>query len=146
MDDRLEKYVERIPFSGCWIWMGAISKAGYALTHDVSGKTETVHRLVNKTPAGMQTRHTCDIRCCVNPDHLLTGTHMDNMNDRDSRGRNIYGEKSSGAKLSDDLVAEIRNSVVIGSGVSGVNATAKRLGVAPSLISDVVNRKRWKHV
>jgi len=32
-------------------------------------------------------RHTCDNIKCINPSHLLGGTHLDNMNDRSKRGR-----------------------------------------------------------
>jgi hypothetical protein len=29
--------------------------------------------------------HTCDNRCCINPDHLYEGTHMDNVRDMTAR-------------------------------------------------------------
>lgn len=31
--------------------------------------------------------HICDVKACVNPDHLATGTRLDNMKDRDQKGR-----------------------------------------------------------
>jgi transcriptional regulator with PAS, ATPase and Fis domain len=38
-------------------------------------------------PKGKLLRHKCDNPHCINPDHLETGTHQDNVNDKVSRGR-----------------------------------------------------------
>lgn len=59
------------------------------------GKTVKHHRLVyiraNKLSwsdiAGLVVRHTCDNPACVNPAHLVIGTHQDNMNDMKKRNR-----------------------------------------------------------
>lgn len=32
-------------------------------------------------------RHTCDRPNCINPDHIISGTHADNVQDKVSRGR-----------------------------------------------------------
>lgn len=75
----------------CWIWMGYIGAAGYG-TIVIAGRSVRAHRLsheVFKGPiaSGMSVCHSCDVRACVNPDHLWLGTATDNMRDRDAKGR-----------------------------------------------------------
>ena len=89
LPDRIETKIVRIPFSGCWIWMGAAARYGH--TH-VNGKSARAHRAIyemsgNFIPAGMELMHSCDIGLCVNPDHLSIGTHQDNMADMVRKGR-----------------------------------------------------------
>lgn len=51
-------------------------------------------------PSGLLVRHKCDVSLCVNPDHLQLGTHADNMNDRNARGRQARGARHGKAKAS----------------------------------------------
>lgn len=92
----LEQYedigkIVRVPWSGCWIWTGATTKKGYGLITR-GGENMYIHRLSyeeNKgpIPAGLQILHTCDVKCCANPDHIYAGTHRDNVFDAISRNR-----------------------------------------------------------
>ena len=47
--------------------------------------------------------HRCDLRCCVNPDHLQLGTRKDNVMDAVKKRRNFF-------ELSWDDVCAIRGS------------------------------------
>jgi hypothetical protein len=64
------------PESGCWIWAGHITKAGYGVyTKKVNGKRSVAHRVVYEEimgpiPEGMTLDHRCRTRACVNPAHL----------------------------------------------------------------------------
>lgn len=75
--------IQRAP-SGCWLWLGARTPEGYG-TVIVHGKAQRVHRVMyslkHKEPYDQYVRHTCDNTLCVNPDHLVAGTHQDNMLD-----------------------------------------------------------------
>ena len=99
--------VERIPFSGCWIYMGSLTSYGYGYTKSlVTRKNIKMHKLfyeklVAPVPNGLQVLHTCDVRCCVNPYHLWLGTAGDNYRDMHAKNRHYHvnGENHGFAKL-----------------------------------------------
>jgi len=77
--------------TGCWLWSGSCDTSGYGLFR-LNGKLEKAHRVSykqykSKIPDGMLVCHTCDTPNCVNPMHLFLGTHKDNSEDRDNKGR-----------------------------------------------------------
>lgn len=89
--DRLHSKVE-IDASGCWVWQGATTSTGYGVFW-LDGKQERAHRAAwllhrGSIPEGRHVLHTCDVRACVNPDHLYLGDDLDNARDRDQRRRN----------------------------------------------------------
>lgn len=68
---------------GCWKWKGKRNKNGYGLFYHRKGRS--AHRfsflLHNYHPSDKLVIHSCDNPCCVRPDHLRTGTHLENMID-----------------------------------------------------------------
>lgn len=76
----------------CWIWLGARISTGYGQVH-WQGRACLTHRLSYELwhgpiPQGMHVCHTCDTPACINPDHLFTGTQLDNQRDKNAKGRN----------------------------------------------------------
>jgi hypothetical protein len=74
-----ERFFEkvRIDPSGCWIWEGALGKAGYGtfnLGRYEDGYTSahiyTYTMLFGPVPSGLQLDHLCRVRACCNPWHL----------------------------------------------------------------------------
>lgn len=112
------------------------------------GRPELAHRMSHlfargELEPGILIRHNCDNPPCVNPQHLIPGTHADNMRDRIARGQLPLGEAHHNAKLSNAAVTDIRQRS--NSGETGV-ALAREYGVSPMTISLIVRRKRWTHV
>lgn len=62
-------------------------------------------------PDHIFTRHTCDNSWCINPDHILIGTHRDNMDDMVTRRRSQIGERHWNARLSEGKIRKIRNLI-----------------------------------
>lgn len=117
--DALERFMTRVDRNsetGCWEWTGPIHPHGYGqdAVHE-GGKTRSyrAHRfayanLVGPIPAGMVLRHRCDVRRCVNPDHLEPGTHAQNMRDCVERGRHWSQKDEDRRRLTKAMVQQIR--------------------------------------
>ena len=77
---------------GCWEFQGSThSRSGHArIFHD--GKTQRAARVayslaVGPVPEDLCVLHRCDNPLCVNPACLRIGTQLENIADRDAKGR-----------------------------------------------------------
>lgn len=145
---RLRHYVAPETPNGCWEWTGARNK-NYGMVSIPGSKLRGAHIVAwevahgTSLPEGMVIRHTCDNPPCVNPDHLLLGTPADNIHDAVTRDRNAYGSRHGIAKLTEELVREIRS--LHEAGVSQ-REIGNRFGVTQANVNLVVTRKTWRHV
>lgn len=143
--------VEKRGVNECWHWIGCRSARGYG-RFNRNGRTinahrvawEIIHRVI--IPSGMEICHSCDNPSCVNPSHLWIGTHKENCDDRDRKGRNksFQGEAHGRAKLTNGIVLEIRNRYAIEP--IGTLALAKQYRLNKKTVQQIVKRQLWKHV
>ena len=88
--------------------------------------------------------HSCKNRHCNAVQHLSWKTAAENQADRDRDGTDNKGEKNGISKLTDTKVIEIRARYSTGRITQ--QGLAEEYGVDQSLISEVVNRKKWAHI
>jgi hypothetical protein len=128
---------------GCWLWMGCKRWDGYGRYNLGPSRQMTAHRRSWELTHGVtlspkvHVLHLCDNPPCVNPAHLRTGTHLENMADCSRKGR--VGNR----KLKPEDIRHIR-SVPVKWGVK--TALARQYGVAPSTIDVIIRGEKWKHL
>lgn len=124
---RTRKFWNQIKKGGpneCWPWSGSKGANGYGRfgfkslmkkdqrgTHCIAWVLHN-HQLIKNN---MQILHTCDNQLCCNPKHLYMGTPLDNMKDRDKRGR---GNKSR--KFSDQEIIDMRERHSDGESIASI--------------------------
>src|SRR5438445_9786749 len=111
---RLAYYSKPEPLTGCHIWQGHDNGDGYGCLR-YQGRYHPAHRLAwslkhGPIPKGMIICHRCNVRRCVNPDHLVLGTRADNNADT----------KAARLRLADARAATTRESPVFDPGAAAI--------------------------
>ena len=87
--------------SECWIWKGGIMLNGYGQLKQITYGTRYAHQWAcsywNKSPLPVEkghcVKHKCDVRLCVNPEHLEYGTLKENIKEMIERNPKACGKK-----------------------------------------------------
>lgn len=162
----------------CWIWTGAVSRTGYGNAWDGTLRKQFgSHRLAwvlanGKVPDGLCVCHKCDVRACCNPSHMFLGSQLDNVVDRERKGRgasrNVLsdagkrnfslngpqgvckhdwmrprGDRVHTSKLSERDVIAIRKHRDEGESLRFIS---NAYGVSMSSVSRIALRQSWRHV
>lgn len=95
-----------------------------------------VHRLVAGLSCdfditGKVVRHTCDNPKRINPSHLLLGSPIDNVKDRDNRGRTFR-------IITPDIVKAVKE---LNKGEFSQKQISKLIGIDPRRVSDILNNR-----
>lgn len=88
----LQRFLAKVspcPVTGCWWWTEGCFSDGYPAFW-MNGKTVRANRASLLLHGGNLTKdqqalHHCDQPLCVNPAHLYSGSHRDNMTDLSTR-------------------------------------------------------------
>lgn len=146
-EDHFWSKVDKAGAGGCWLYTGTISFEGYGYVNIGSGvrrKQWQAHRfawslLKGPIPADGCILHHCDVRHCVNPDHLYIGDRKDNARDK------LVRHRDSTSDLTHDQVREIR--VALANYRHGMcKELAKKYGVSNGVISDIKLGYTFQHV
>lgn len=133
----------------CWPWQGYCDPRGYGQVSR-EGVIWWTHRIAFFYQHGwfpVVVMHVCDFPPCCNPNHLRAGTLAENNADRDAKGRGRYlgarGENNFHAKLTAELVRQIRSRLAIGETGKSIS---RELGVHHSQIYRIISGKAWRSV
>lgn len=146
------RFWKKVDKSGnCWLWKAYIKTNGYG-QFQIEKKPYLAHRISwiihnGDIPNGLQVLHKCDVRNCVNPNHLWLGTQGDNVRDMEKKNRGVHptGEEHGRSKLKEFEVRQIKTALKTPyHGI--VNDLAFKYGVDASHISKIKSKVSWKHI
>jgi hypothetical protein len=134
---------------GCWLWTACTNERGYGMTVFEGRKNIRAHRMAYELvkgpiPEGMFCLHKCDVRRCVNPDHIFFGLYKENAADAKSKGRHTYGERNTRSRLTEKQVLEIRQRYP--GGGKSYRQLAAEYGVAEATLYHAATGRTWKHL
>lgn len=81
--------------TGCWVWQGYVGTHGYGTVRS-GGKSYQAHRLsylllVGELPDGSVVHHKCNVKMCINPEHLQAVTPHENV--AEAFERSVYRKR-----------------------------------------------------
>lgn len=130
-----------LPFparTDCVIWGGRIAPNGYGTRGSrYAHRLALAEKLGRPIASGMDACHTCDVRACVNPDHLYEGTRRQNMADCTARGRHNKprGEAHWRSTIPAEQVREMRALTAQGWSRKDLG---DKYGINPATVSRIV--------
>jgi hypothetical protein len=139
--------VKAIPdANGCWIWKASIfPTSGYGQFRIEGHPDALAHRWAwriyrGEIPEGLLVLHKCDVRACVNPDHLFLGTRRENVDDMLKKGRQASRERAGHARFTLAQVEEMRRQYLSGASQKEIGT---RFGTAQGAIGRIIRGERW---
>lgn len=139
--------------NGCWIWQKTKAHNGYGTFAIGGGKNARAHRIsfevhYGNIPDKMDVCHRCDIRDCVNPEHLFIGTRSENILDASRKGRvsrthHLKGSQHPNSKLTEGDVETILSYLKMGTAKAKLS---RQYGVSQRVILLIARGESWKHV
>lgn len=144
----VDRFLDKVAFtlSNCWYWIGCLDQLGYGHVGYKRAHRWSWELHNGEIPKGMNVLHKCDVRSCVNPDHLFLGTQKDNVLDMIKKGRHKcvpkYGEDNPMSVLTKKLAIKIRKD--FSTGRYKQIELSKKYKVSPMTISRLLRGISWK--
>lgn len=136
---------------GCWIWVGAVrsgQKDPYGWV-TYGNRQMGAHRAAwllhcGPIPDGLFVCHHCDVRKCVNPEHLFLGNASQNMQDMWNKRRHRSPADGVEGSLSAKLTAS-QAKLIYARAAAGERTCdlAREFRVADSTISKIKAGNNW---
>jgi hypothetical protein len=133
----------------CFVVANHHTNTGYP-RKSIGGKMFYLNRLIfeecfGPIPDGLCVCHKCDNPSCINPEHLFLGTQLENIKDRDRKGRTVNppalnGEFHPNHKLTNESVLNIRNDS------RPHEIIAREYGINKHYVCDIKKRRAWRHM
>lgn len=148
--EHLERLSTPEPTTGCWLWLGSVTNAGYGQVGRLPNRM-SAHRAAaiarhGQIPEDMVAMHSCNQKLCVNPAHINIGTQSENLRSAARDGlmphlkRFHVGTDNPASKLTPEDVRSIREA-------NGFyREIAERFGLHTSTIAKIKTRQTWRHV
>ncbi len=137
----------------CWPWLRCSDSRSHGVHRDREGygvvrfnginyRAHTIARWLatGEWPTGLKTLHRCpgkDNPSCCNPRHLYLGTQADNVQDSLLKGQRR--KKHTAA-----VILEVRR--LHATGLFSLHELSRRFQIERHYLTDVINRKYWKHI
>ncbi|ALA07595.1 hypothetical protein BC01_001 [Bacillus phage BC01] len=142
----MKKLEYEINDDGCWVVTShAVNGHGYPIIQR-NGNKQYVHRFTymkkfGEIDSSVLLRHKCDNPKCCNPDHLVEGTHGDNVRDRVIRNRSAKGTSHGRTKLTEDQAKFIKYDTTYNN-----SELARMFDVSTKAIRLIKQGINWSHI
>jgi hypothetical protein len=132
----------------CWPWTATASRYGY-FYFDPELEMVGAHRMAFTLCNGLLDEgdcilHVCDNPLCCNPRHLVRGSQLDNIQDRNQKARQSRGSAHAKAKVSEADVVQMRKLRAVNGWT--YQRIAERYNLNNATAWRAINGKHWRHV
>ena len=139
------------PETTCWDWIGSKYRFGYGHFRRKLHEKWVMYKAHRYSyefykgpiPPGSFVCHRCDNPSCVNPDHLFTGTALENTLDMIAKGRKGLIRNPKHRLLSLDIAKMIRYHKALYP-EKPLSWFADKFQTSPPQISRILNNKIWQ--
>lgn len=137
---------EAVRIDTCLVLPARCRKQAGHVRISVMGKSQTAHRVVwqfhNRILLPKEViMHKCDNPACINIDHLILGTHRENILDMWDKSRGVLGEDHGNSILTESDVRFIK----LNPQISGVQL-GKKFNCSPNTIYAIRKGRSWNHI